>query len=71
MRPAHKLRPLLVGRFMDVDLDPVTLKAELKQTVIVVGDAIVFEEEGLRVDPRAAKRHGSAVGRCGEAVKAI
>ena len=49
-QPARKPRPHIVGRLSDGGLYPVTHKAHLKQAVIVVGNTVILEAEGLGVD---------------------
>jgi hypothetical protein len=57
--------------FLDADLYLVTIKAECKHTVIVVGDAIIFQEEGLRTNPGATIYRRPTIGTWGKPVDTV
>src|SRR3990172_4560534 len=60
-----------MGGFLTVDDHAIALKAHPKRDVIVVGDAGILEDEGLRIGPVSPQPLGGSVLPFGHAVDAI
>jgi hypothetical protein len=67
LHPAYKLDTHLVGCFLETDIYPIALEAELQEGVIVIGDAVILQQKRLWIGPGAAIGLRSAIGRGGEA----